>query len=127
MNTHNLKIHQVNINMEFLHAKLTKEIYISQPEGFVNKQRPHHVRQLLKSLYRLKQVLLEWNHAIDTHLRKSHFEPTNLERYLVLNMILSLMKWLILHHHAQPLARCCLRHAQVMYATCSNELQVKLG
>lgn len=38
MNAHNLKIHQVNVNMAFLHAKLTKEIYISQPKGFVNKQ-----------------------------------------------------------------------------------------
>jgi len=39
-NTHNLKIHQVNINTAFLHTKLTKEIYISQPKGFINKQRP---------------------------------------------------------------------------------------
>jgi len=70
MNTHNLKIHQVNINTVFLHTKLTEEIYISQPKGFVNKQQPHHIGQLLKSLYRLKQVLLEWNCTIITHKSK---------------------------------------------------------
>ncbi|ELR23424.1 reverse transcriptase [Acanthamoeba castellanii str. Neff] len=76
-NARNLEIHQVDVDTAFLHAKLTEEIYISQPEGFVNKQRPHHVGRLLKSLYGLKQAPLEWNRAIDAHLRKSHFEPTD--------------------------------------------------
>ncbi|ELR18389.1 copialike retrotransposable element, putative, partial [Acanthamoeba castellanii str. Neff] len=69
----------VNINTAFLHTKLTKEIYISQPKGFINKQQPHHVRRLLKSLYGLKQALLKWNHTINTHLCKSHLEPTDLD------------------------------------------------
>ncbi len=77
VNACNLEIHQVNVDMVFLHAKLTEEIYISQPKGFVNKQQPHHVGRLLKSLYRLKQAPLEWNHTINAHLCKSHFEPTN--------------------------------------------------
>jgi len=38
MNACNLEIHQVDIDMVFLHTKLTEEIYISQPEGFINKQ-----------------------------------------------------------------------------------------
>jgi hypothetical protein len=38
VNARNLEIHQVDVNTVFLHAKLTKEIYISQPEGFINKQ-----------------------------------------------------------------------------------------
>ena len=63
--------------MAFLHTKLTEEIYISQPKGFINKQQPHHIGCLLKSLYRLKQAPLKWNRAINTHLHKSHFKPTN--------------------------------------------------
>jgi hypothetical protein len=76
-NTHNLKIHQVNVDTAFLHTKLTKEIYISQLEGFINQQWPNHVGRLLKSLYGLKQAPLKWNKAIDAHLRKSNFEPTD--------------------------------------------------
>jgi len=45
-NMHNLKIHQVNVNTAFLHAKLAKEIYISQPEGFINMQQPNYISQL---------------------------------------------------------------------------------
>ncbi|ELR14134.1 Retrovirusrelated Pol polyprotein from transposon TNT 1-94, putative [Acanthamoeba castellanii str. Neff] len=65
VNACNLEIHQVDVDMAFLHAKLTEEIYISQPEGF--------------SLYGLKQAPLEWNCTIDAHLCKSHFEPTDLD------------------------------------------------
>lgn len=38
------KVH--NVNTAFLHAKLGKEIYISQPEGFVNMQQPNYISQL---------------------------------------------------------------------------------
>jgi hypothetical protein len=78
-NACNLKIHQVNVNTAFLHTKLTEEIYISQLEGFINQQQPNHVGQLLKSLYRLKQAPLKWNKAINAHLCKSNFEPTDLD------------------------------------------------
>ncbi|GJY25066.1 retrovirus-related pol polyprotein from transposon TNT 1-94 [Tanacetum coccineum] len=39
-----------------LNGELKEVVYVSQPEGFVNPDRPHHVYLLKKALYRLKQA-----------------------------------------------------------------------
>jgi len=39
----NLKIHTMDIISAFLHAELVKEIYIKQPEGYVDTNKPNHI------------------------------------------------------------------------------------
>ena len=39
---------------------LQDEVYVSEPPGFVDQRRPHHVRCLRKALYVLKQVWCAW-------------------------------------------------------------------
>ncbi len=75
-NALNLEIHQMDVDSAFLHAHLTEEIYVTQPEGFVSPEHPHHVCHLLKSLYGLKQAPYAWNKAIDAHLLSNGFVPT---------------------------------------------------
>jgi histone deacetylase 1/2 len=60
----------------FLHALIDGDIYICQPEGFINAEHPDWVCKLHKSLYGLKQAPLLWFHLIDAHLRSSGFAPT---------------------------------------------------
>ncbi len=72
-----LEIHQMDVDSAFLHAHLMEEIYVTQPEGFVSSEHPHHVCCLLKSLYGLKQAPYVWNKAIDAHLLSNSFEPTD--------------------------------------------------
>nr|GEU58938.1 retrovirus-related Pol polyprotein from transposon TNT 1-94 [Tanacetum cinerariifolium] len=42
--------------MAFLNSILREEIYVSQPEGFMDKDNLNHVYKLKKALYRLKQA-----------------------------------------------------------------------
>ncbi|GKC70276.1 retrovirus-related pol polyprotein from transposon TNT 1-94 [Tanacetum coccineum] len=46
----------MDVNTTFLNGILRKEIYVSQPAGFVDPDNPNHVYRLKKALYGLKQV-----------------------------------------------------------------------
>ncbi|GJU72682.1 retrovirus-related pol polyprotein from transposon TNT 1-94 [Tanacetum coccineum] len=52
----NMTIYQMDVKTTFLNGKLKEEVYLSQPEGFVDPDRPHHVYRLKKALYGLKQA-----------------------------------------------------------------------
>ena len=53
-------IQQVNIDNAFLNEDLTEEVYMSQPEGFIDARYPSHVCKLRKSLYDLNQAPRAW-------------------------------------------------------------------
>lgn len=52
-NAHDLEIHQMDVKTAFLNCSLDCEIYMSQPEGFVDPDRSNHVCKLKKSIYGL--------------------------------------------------------------------------
>lgn len=56
----NWSIHQLDINHAFLQGTLQDEVYVTQPPGFVDPDRPHHVCRLNKALYGLKQAPRAW-------------------------------------------------------------------
>jgi len=51
-----LEVEQLDVKTEFLHGDLEEEIYMEQPEGFVELEKEHLVCRLKKSLYGLKQA-----------------------------------------------------------------------
>ncbi|GKD70192.1 retrovirus-related pol polyprotein from transposon TNT 1-94, partial [Tanacetum coccineum] len=46
----------MDVKTAFLNGKLKEEVYVSQPEGFVDQDDPSHVYKLNKALYDLKQA-----------------------------------------------------------------------
>nr|GEU33072.1 integrase, catalytic region, zinc finger, CCHC-type, peptidase aspartic, catalytic [Tanacetum cinerariifolium] len=52
----NITIFQMDVKTDFLNGPLKEEVYVSQPEGFINPEFPNHVYRLKKALYGLKQA-----------------------------------------------------------------------
>ncbi|GJR58665.1 retrovirus-related pol polyprotein from transposon TNT 1-94 [Tanacetum coccineum] len=52
----NMTIFQMNVKTTFLNGELKEEVYVSQPEGFVDQDNPSYVYKLKKALYGLKQA-----------------------------------------------------------------------
>nr|GEY07782.1 retrovirus-related Pol polyprotein from transposon TNT 1-94 [Tanacetum cinerariifolium] len=53
----NMTIYQMDVKTDFLNGEVKEEVYVSQPEGFVDQDNPSHVYKLKKALYGLKQAL----------------------------------------------------------------------
>ncbi|GJZ75447.1 retrovirus-related pol polyprotein from transposon TNT 1-94 [Tanacetum coccineum] len=69
----NMTIFQMDVKMAFLNGELKEEVYISQPEGFVDQDHPSHVYKLKKALYSLKQAPRAWYDLLSSFLISQHF------------------------------------------------------
>lgn len=49
-------LHHLDVKSVFLNADLEEEVYVTQPEGFVNRDQPGKVYKLMKALYGLRQA-----------------------------------------------------------------------
>nr|GFB63280.1 hypothetical protein [Tanacetum cinerariifolium] len=49
-------VFQMDVKTAFLHGSLKEDVYVCQPEGFIDADHPSHVYKLKKALYGLKQA-----------------------------------------------------------------------
>lgn len=76
---HNWPIRQLDGSNAFLHGTLKEEVYITQPQGYVNPQFSTHVCRLRKALYGLKQAPRAWYEELRTFLLRCHFTQSKVD------------------------------------------------
>ncbi|KAE8691518.1 Vacuolar-sorting receptor 1 [Hibiscus syriacus] len=69
----NLHLEQLDVKTAFLHGDLEEEIYMRQPEGFIEADKKNLVCRLKKSLYGLKQAPRQWYKKFDSFMSSSGF------------------------------------------------------
>nr|GEU76045.1 reverse transcriptase domain-containing protein [Tanacetum cinerariifolium] len=52
----NMVVYQIDVKTMFLNGNMREEVYVSQPDRFVDTDNPNHVYKLKKALYGLKQA-----------------------------------------------------------------------
>ncbi|GJY95526.1 putative ribonuclease H-like domain-containing protein [Tanacetum coccineum] len=69
----NMVVYQMDMKIAFLNGNLREEVYVSQPDGFVDKDNPNHVYKLKKALYGLKQAPRAWYDMLSSFLISQDF------------------------------------------------------
>ncbi|GKD11187.1 retrovirus-related pol polyprotein from transposon TNT 1-94 [Tanacetum coccineum] len=69
----NMTIFQMDVKTTFLNGELKEEVYVSQPEGFVDQDKLSHVYKLKKALYGLKQAPHAWYDMLSSFLISQNF------------------------------------------------------
>nr|GEZ83743.1 hypothetical protein [Tanacetum cinerariifolium] len=68
---YNYEIWQIDVKTAFLNGFLEEEIYMEQPEGFIDHIHPKKVCKLQRSIYGLMQASRSWNKRCDEEIKKS--------------------------------------------------------
>ena len=66
-------VYQMDVKTAFLNGDLKEVVYVTQPEGFVDLERPNHVYHLKKALYGLKQAPRAWYDTLSKFLLANRF------------------------------------------------------
>ncbi|GKF32375.1 retrovirus-related pol polyprotein from transposon TNT 1-94, partial [Tanacetum coccineum] len=66
-------VYQMDVKTTFLYGPLKEEVYVNQPDGFVNPYHPDKVYRLKKALYGLKQAPKAWHDELSNFLVSNGF------------------------------------------------------
>ncbi|GKD82544.1 retrovirus-related pol polyprotein from transposon TNT 1-94 [Tanacetum coccineum] len=81
----NMVFYQMDVKTAFLNGNLGEEVYVSQPDGFVDKDKPNHVYKLKKALYGLKQALRAWYDMLSSFLISQDFSKCSVDPTLFIH------------------------------------------
>ncbi|GJS55888.1 retrotransposon protein, putative, ty1-copia subclass [Tanacetum coccineum] len=90
------EIWQMDVKTTFLNEYLSEEVYMEQPEGFVNLKYPNRVCKLKRSIYGLKQASRQWNKRFNDEIKKFGFTQNRDEPCVYLKASGSNVTFLIL-------------------------------
>ncbi|GKE50532.1 retrovirus-related pol polyprotein from transposon TNT 1-94, partial [Tanacetum coccineum] len=89
----NMTIYQMDVKTTLLNGELKEELYVSQPEGFIDPDHLTHVYRLKKALYGLKQAPRAWydilsRFLLDNKFSKGVVDPTLFTRKIGKHILL---------------------------------------
>lgn len=82
----NWPIRKLDISNAFLHGSLTEEVYMEQPQGFIDKEHPDYVCKLHKLIYGLKQAPRAWFHCLSSSLLELDFTASLVDTSLFISI-----------------------------------------
>ncbi|GJR62666.1 retrovirus-related pol polyprotein from transposon TNT 1-94 [Tanacetum coccineum] len=75
----NMVVYQMDVKTAFLNGNLREEVYVSQPNGFVDPDNPNHVYKMKKALYGLKQAPRAWYDMLSSFLISQDFSKGSMD------------------------------------------------
>ena len=87
VNQLDLELHQMDVSTAFLNGELSEDIYMSQPEGYIQKGKEKLVCKLNKSLYGLKQASRCWYNTLDQFLKESGHKQCEADSCIYLKQV----------------------------------------
>ncbi|KAI3790231.1 hypothetical protein L2E82_03122 [Cichorium intybus] len=94
---HDYEIWQMDVKTAFLNGKLTEDVYMSQPEGFVDTKHPDKVCKLERSIYGLKQASRSWNLCFHEKVKEFGFSRSKDESCVYVKASGSIVTFLVLY------------------------------
>nr|GEU48552.1 putative ribonuclease H-like domain-containing protein [Tanacetum cinerariifolium] len=81
----NMVVYQMDVKTAFLNGNLREEVYVCQPDGFVDQDNPNQVYMLKKALYGLKQAPRTWYDMLSSFLISQDFSKGSVDPTLFIH------------------------------------------
>ncbi|GJV66256.1 retrovirus-related pol polyprotein from transposon TNT 1-94 [Tanacetum coccineum] len=81
----NMVVYQMDVKTTFLNGNLWEEVYVSQPDGFVDPDKPNYVYKLKKALYGFKQAPRAWYDMLSSFLIFNDFSKDSVDPTLFIH------------------------------------------
>ncbi|GJW02148.1 retrovirus-related pol polyprotein from transposon TNT 1-94 [Tanacetum coccineum] len=75
----NMIVYQMDVKTAFLNDIMREEVYVSQPDRFVDQDNPNHVYKLKKALYGLKPAPRAWYDLLSKFLLSQEFSKGTID------------------------------------------------
>ncbi|EOY19086.1 Cysteine-rich RLK (RECEPTOR-like protein kinase) 8, putative [Theobroma cacao] len=85
----NFKLYQMDVKSAFLNGFIQEEVYVEQPPGFEDFEKPDHVLKLHKALYELKQAPRAWYERLSKFLVEKGYVRGNIDTTLFIKKYLN--------------------------------------
>nr|GEV68131.1 reverse transcriptase domain-containing protein [Tanacetum cinerariifolium] len=80
-------VYQMDVKSAFMYDIIDKEVYVTQPHGFVDPKFPNKVYKVMKALYGLHQAPRAWYPTLSTFLERSGYKRGPIDKTLFIKQV----------------------------------------